>query len=79
MDRHFYVLVLYILAWLAASIAYVMLALTMALARAGYDARLDRVHAAGMELGQQMCLGLRPEAERRPAPRSAGPALGGLL
>jgi hypothetical protein len=41
--------------------------------------QLDRVHMAGMELGQQMCLGFRSELQRAPAPKPAARQSGGLL
>lgn len=66
--------------WLGVALACATSALAIALARvASQDEQLDGAHAAGMELGQQMCLGLRSELERKPARKSAAPPLGGLL
>lgn len=66
--------------WLGVALAGAMSALAIVLSQvAGHDEQLDRAHAAGMELGQQMCLGLRSELERQPARKPAALALGGLL
>lgn len=66
--------------WLGVALACATLALAFVLAQvAGQDKQLESAHAAGMELGQQMCLGLRSELERRPARKPASHPLGGLL
>ncbi|GKT21702.1 hypothetical protein [Acidovorax sp. SUPP3334] len=36
------------------------------------DTRMDRIHLQGMAVGQQMCLGIRPELDRLPARRIGG-------
>jgi len=62
--------------WLGVALACTMSSLAIVLSQvADQDEQLERAHAAGMELGQQMCLGLRSELERKPAAL----ALGGLL
>lgn len=45
------------------------------------DVQLNSAHLAGMELGQQMCLGFRSEMERGPRPAAVPvrPQRGGLL
>ena len=70
-----------LLVWLSVSLALALAALVIVIvhANAGTDAAFDRAHLAGMELGQQMCLGLRSELERAPAPQPAARPLGGLL
>jgi len=69
-----------IVVWLGVALACCLFALVLVLVRtAGQDEQLDRAHTAGMELGQQMCLGLRSELERAPVRAPAVHALGGLL
>lgn len=65
--------------WLGVSVVALLLALVAALARQPSDLLLDRAHLAGMELGQQMCLGLRSELERAPVRAPVARGLGGLL
>lgn len=56
--------------------ALVMVLTTMLLIAAAeiykLDTRMDRVHLQGMAVGQQMCLGIRPELDRLPARRIGG-------
>lgn len=69
-----------IVVWLGVALACCLFALVLVLVRtADQDERLDRAHTAGMELGQQMCLGLRPEIGRAPVGAPVARGLGGLL
>ena len=66
--------------WMAVGIVALLFALAWVVSqREVADVQLDRAHLAGMELGQQMCLGLRSELERAPARAPAAHAPGGLL
>ena len=68
--------------WLAVAVVVLLFALVIVSAELAQrdvaDVQLDRAHLAGMELGQQMCLGLRGELERGRAARPARHS-GGLL
>lgn len=69
--------------WMAVGILVLLFALVwVASQRDVADVQLDRAHLAGMELGQQMCLGFRSELERGQAVRPAAvpqPRRGGGL
>lgn len=67
--------------WLAVALVAALFALAAVVAQLPADQQLDRAHLAGMELGQQMCIGFKSEMERGPRPAAAQPAPqgGGLL
>lgn len=70
--------------WLAATVVVLLFALVLVIAELAQrdvaEVQLDRAHLAGMELGQNMCLGFRFELERAPAaPPAARGRVGGLL
>lgn len=63
-----------LVAWLGVSLAAAVLALVMALRTPPSAEQLNAAHIDGMALGQQMCLGLRPEPSRQPQPAARVPA-----
>lgn len=66
--------------WLGVALTCTVLALAIVLARsAQQDEQLDAAHLAGMELGQQMCLGFQSEMQRQPAIKPAQRLPGGQL
>lgn len=71
----------WLVVWLAIALVAALFALVAVVAQLPADQQLDRAHLAGMELGQQMCLGFRSEMERaaRPAAVPVQPQRGGLL
>lgn len=58
--------------WLGVTVVALLLALVTVLARLPSDLQLDSAHLAGMELGQQMCLGFLSEKERAAVRRPSG-------
>lgn len=58
--------------WLGVTVVALLLAVVTALAKQPTDEQLDSAHLAGMELGQQMCLGFRSEKDRAAARRHSG-------
>ncbi len=58
--------------WLLVSLLVAVAALAVIVLRAPDGAALERVHAAGMELGNQMCMGFHSEMQRAPARRQGG-------
>lgn len=71
----------WLVVWLAVALLAALLALVAVVAHLPADKQLNSAHLAGMELGQQMCLGFRSEMERiaRPAAAPLQPQRGGLL
>lgn len=66
--------------WLGVAVAALLFALVFVVSQRDVaDVQLDRAHMAGMELGQQMCLGFRSEMQRAPAAKPAARQSGGLL
>ena len=67
--------------WLGVAVLGLLFALVLVVAQLPTDAQLDRAHLAGMELGQQMCIGFKSEMERGPRPAAVPvqPQRGGLL
>ena len=59
--------------WLGVAVTALLLALAFVISQRDVaDVQLERAHLAGMELGQQMCLGFRSEMQRAPAQQSHG-------
>ena len=59
--------------WLGVAVTALLLALAFVISQRDVaDVQLDRAHMAGMELGQQMCLGFRSEMQRAPARQGRG-------
>jgi len=58
--------------WLGVTVVALLLALVTVLARLPSDQQLDGAHTAGMQLGQQMCLGFLSEKDRAAARRQSG-------
>lgn len=72
----------WLVVWLAVALLAALLALVWVVSQRDVaDTQLNRAHWAGMELGQQMCLGFRSQMERGPQPAAAAvqPQRGGLL
>lgn len=62
--------------WLGVAVTALLFALTFVISQRDVaDVQLEHAHLAGMELGQQMCLGFRREMQRAPARKSRGELL----